>query len=321
MLRTGLAVFFLAAVVVTLVAWVRGRRGWDEGPSLVLLGMVVWAGGLVVLVSTPLWVQAGEFGLTDRVFGLSSMGSAMVIVGVGQYLWRRVPPVVVVGAVGLVGVLLAGQYVALHAWSQAGDDAVAMLDHLAEVSDTPNETVFMVGPDYPVRNNVISLEADAVYYANKHVNGPGAGNVTFYVDPFTALVPGQVLVPWSTVADDLPDQFYEPIDGIDVTAQTPEGLQVSGWAIDRSTSEPIGVEVFVDGAAEPYGTIERADLTREDLVAPFGLGANHGFDQVLPGEPLAPGTHEVCIRGISVHPRTSDDRPLLQCIPLEVPPT
>lgn len=312
--RTGLAVLVLVAVVVSAVAWVRGRRTWDEGPSLVLLGVVVWVGGLLVLVSTPRWVQAGEFGLTDRVFGLSSVGSAMVLVGVLQALWRRARPAGVVWAGGLVGVCLLGQYVALHSWSAAGEDARAMLDHLQTVAVHPNATTFLVGPDYPGRNNVISLEADAVYFAHKIRYPPGnSGTVTFFNDAYLPLVPDQVMVVWPDISDDLPQAFYAPIAGLDSVTASGQGLRVAGWALDRSTSEPIGVEIFVDGAPEPALTLDVADDPRPALVPRYGLGADHGFDEVVEDVVLSRGEHTVCVRGIVFHDGRRALPRLMQC--------
>lgn len=316
LLRSGLALAVLAGTVVCCVAWWRGDRRSGEGPALVVLGLVVWVAGLVVLVTTPRWVQAGEFGLTTRVFGLSSMGSAMILVGIGQFVWRRSPPLGALGAVVLLVVAVSGQHVALVTWSDAARDARVLLTALGHHADDPADTHFLVGPDYPVRNSVLALEADSVGYAQQVYYGPGAGTVVFYDDPLTPLTADRVVLPWSVVSDDLPARFYEPVGRLDTAAATPAGLAVTGWVLDRSTADPIGVEVFVDDLSEPVATIASADRPRPELVDRYGLGAGHGFDEVLTDVSPAPGDHRVCMRGVT--PRRAAEVPQLQCVVVTV---
>lgn len=319
LLRSGIAVLVLLAAALSLVAWWRGRRSWDDGPSVVLLGVVVWAAGLLVLVSTPQWVQAGEFGLTDRVFGLSSMGAAMVFVGIGLTLWRWSPPVAVVAGLALALVCLSGQYVALNSWSTAGDDARALLDHLEEVAEYPNRETFLVGPDYPVRNNVISLENDAAYFAHKLRYPPGnAGRVAFFVDPYQPQQPNTVTVWWAAVSDDLPDAFYAPIAQLEQVTPTDDGMVVTGWAIDRSRTDPIPVELFLDGESRPIARIPSADEARPDLADAYGVGAAHGFEARLDDEGLTRGAHQVCARGVVIHHGRQVVPRLMQCVDVTV---
>lgn len=318
-LRTALAVAVLCGVVLSVVAWLRGRREWSQGPSLVLLGMVVWVGGLLVLVSTPQWVQAGEFGLTDRVFGLSSLGAAMVFVGLGRWLWNLSPPAAVVVGVGFGAVCLIGQHVALQSWSEAGDDARAVLDHLERVAQYPNRETFLVGPDYPGRNNVISLENDAAYFAHKMRYPPGnEGTLSFFFDVFQQQVPGQILVPWSTIDHDFPDEFYAGIAQIEAAESGSDGVRVAGWALDRSTSAPVPVEVYLDGSATPDLTIPAASLPRPDVATAYGVGPDHGYDAVVPTGELARGQHEACVLPITRHDgrRVTPDVP--QCLAFSV---
>ncbi len=318
LLRSGLALAVLVGTAVCLVAWWRGERRPGEGPALVVLGLLVWVAGLVVLVTTPRWVQAGEFGLTTRVFGLSSMGAAMILVGIGQFVWRRSPPLGALGALGLAVVAVAGQHVALVTWSDAARDARVLLAALGDHADDPADSHFLVGPDYPVRNSVLALEADSVGYAQEVYYGPGAGTVEFYDDPLTPLSADRVVLPWATLSDDLPARFYEPVGRLDTAQVSAGGLAVSGWVLDRSTADPIAVEVFVDDVTAPVATIASADRPRPELVERYGLGADHGFDEVLADVSPAPGEHRVCMRGVT--PRRADEVPQLQCVLVTVDP-
>ncbi|QHT56318.1 hypothetical protein GXP71_09670 [Cellulomonas sp. H30R-01] len=75
---------------------------------------------------------------------------------------------------------------------------------------------------------------------------------------------------------------------------TVAGLNVTatGWAIDPETNAPIAVHVYAGGSAQAF----TADLSRPDLVAPFGRGDKHGFVATMP---VTPGTQDVCVWAIN----------------------
>lgn len=294
-LRTGLAVSVLVGVAVAAAAWWRGRRRWADGPSLVLTGLVVWAAPLTVLVALPLWIASPEYGVADRVLGLSSVGSAMIIVGLGTMLWRRRAVVAVGAAVLLAAAALSGQYVALHSWSDAGHDAEDLLAALGRAAPEPHLTNYAVGPGYPRRNNVASLDQDAVYFAHKLRYGGGPGTVTFFEERAAPLDPAKVTLWWPDVSDDLPDLFYDPLVQIDRASRTPDGVRLVGWAVDRTSPDPVGVDVRLDDEEEPALSLDRADVDRGDVEGLFGLGPAHGFDIVV----RAPRTtRRVCAQGV-----------------------
>ena len=69
----------------------------------------------------------------------------------------------------------------------------------------------------------------------------------------------------------------------------PGAVQVRGWAYDPDTSDAIDVHVYVDGS---YVQPLRANTSRPDVGAAFGIGSNHGFDSLIQ---LTAGTRSVCL--------------------------
>ncbi len=85
-------------------------------------------------------------------------------------------------------------------------------------------------------------------------------------------------------------------------------LSVWGWTIDPDTSNPIDVDIWVNGLFK--GTV-RADTPRPDVAANVaGYGQNHGFDKTITG--LSAGNHQVCVYAMNVGP-TGTVNPLLGC--------
>ena len=86
-----------------------------------------------------------------------------------------------------------------------------------------------------------------------------------------------------------------PIGSFDSLVLLPGDLaQVSGFAYDPDSVDPVAVTVSWDGKAEPASP---ATLTRTDAASRFpGYGSNHGF--VL-SKPLADGTHTACITAVN----------------------
>ena len=213
-----------AGVVVCLVWWLRGDRARDAGPSLVVAGTGVLALGLFVSFTAT----TGVLGFNDRLYAISSVGAAMMLTGLGVFLWRRVP-VITVGLVGLLVVVAAvGQFVSLRSWSQAGGDVVALMGYLERTYPDAGQTNFIVGPSPRYRNNVIGASspyggADSAFRLTFPEAGPPcallADRATVPVDTCTGslviansteeFVPtawGESLVEWSRVlgADGVP---------------------------------------------------------------------------------------------------------------------
>lgn len=84
-----------------------------------------------------------------------------------------------------------------------------------------------------------------------------------------------------------------PFGSFDSIARAPGGARVRGWAIDPSTTEPIEVHVYVDGAG---AAILRADRSRPDVGTAYpAYGSAHGFDGTAP---VPAGTHTVCVYAV-----------------------
>lgn len=298
-LRWGVAVAVLVGVVVSVVAWVLGTRRWTDGPPLVLAGLAVWVLGLVYLVSTPDFVSVGDYGWVDRLYAASSLGSAMVLVGLGQLVWRHARAAAVAGAVALGVLCLYGQAVALTAWSDAGRDVVALMDELGRVADDPAETAFAVGPSLPPRNGVYAVETVSATYALFLAHGEGGGSVFIANGPneFDYRVREEARVPieWPAFLD-VPTETLPSLGALGLVDQGPGGLYLDGWAVQPGSRGPADVEVHVDGGDEPWATITDADQPREDVDLVRGFGPDHGFAGVVTGPPLEEGEHEVCLR-------------------------
>ena len=86
----------------------------------------------------------------------------------------------------------------------------------------------------------------------------------------------------------------DPVGALDQATLSGNSISVSGWGLDPSTTSPIQVHVYVDGAA----VVLNAGDSRPDVGAAFpGLGSAHGFSAVFG---TGPGTHQVCAYGIGV---------------------
>lgn len=84
---------------------------------------------------------------------------------------------------------------------------------------------------------------------------------------------------------------YSAAGHLDSVTAVAGGVQVTGWSVDLTTSNPSYIWVNVNGVGGP----QRADkpLSWFEGLYP-GAGANHGFDSIIP---TRPGTHEVCVHG------------------------
>lgn len=103
-----------------------------------------------------------------------------------------------------------------------------------------------------------------------------------------------------------------PFGSLDTAVAAGSGsLRVRGWALDPKTASPIDIHVYVDGALVG---IHLADDPRPDVAEAYpALGGFHGFDQT---RSVAPGTHQVCVYGISSGP---GQNALLRCATVVVP--
>ena len=73
----------------------------------------------------------------------------------------------------------------------------------------------------------------------------------------------------------------------------PGAVLATGWALDQSRIDPVGIEISVDGNV--YGRFT-ASIDRPEIEAYLGGGgSNHGFAVPLD---LAPGSRRVCIRAL-----------------------
>jgi hypothetical protein len=85
---------------------------------------------------------------------------------------------------------------------------------------------------------------------------------------------------------------------------------VSGWALDRDTTQPIAVHVYVDSG----GTAVRADRSRPDLAS-ISATTNHGFQATVR---VPAGSHRLCVYAINT---PVGDNPSLGCRTVTMPAT
>ncbi len=72
-----------------------------------------------------------------------------------------------------------------------------------------------------------------------------------------------------------------PSGVLDAVTVTPQGLRVTGWAISPGTTQPVNVDLYLDGIGQVRIA---ANVARADIGAAFPQnGANHGFDVTIPG--------------------------------------
>lgn len=194
----------LALGLVTLVGtmWVVGRWLWsrarpDLGVGLVLGGLVLMAAGVAPAMTRHLVAM----GMIDRLYAVSSIGAAMVVVGLGVRLASRSRQAAGAAAAVLLVVCVVGQVIAARSWSDAGHDGRRLLAELAARDVDPAERTFVVlgGPDD--RNGVIALtEASGAHAAFKVTFGDGDGTLVIGRPDFEA--EQRVVVRWEGVADD-----------------------------------------------------------------------------------------------------------------------
>lgn len=208
-LRLALAALAALGVVVCLVAWLRGERGRESGPTLVLAGVALMAVSAWVGFTLPL----GSHGQNDRLFAASSIGSALVVVGIVRFAWDRshasqpshriARGLVYAGVAAFVGVCLIGQHISLGSWIQAGDDAVAAVAYVRDNADgDPGASHFVIGPTRIYRNAVAGIQnGDGKWALRLAFGDEGGGTLRIpdTADDFVQQRDDEILVEWSDV--------------------------------------------------------------------------------------------------------------------------
>jgi hypothetical protein len=88
-----------------------------------------------------------------------------------------------------------------------------------------------------------------------------------------------------------------PVGVVDSVQPVPGGVQVSGWAFDPDTTDPIEVHVYTNGV----GKAIVANGHRPDVdLAYGGVGVLHGYSATIPV--TSGGAQEVCIHAINTGP-------------------
>lgn len=196
LLRFG--VLAVVAVVLTAagVAWLRGERGRESGPGLVAIGVAVLVSGAWIAFVLPI----GSHGVVDRLYAVSTIGSAIALVGAYRFLQSYKPALALAAAGALVAVCLAGQFVALRSWSDAGADAVALLRHIERHHPDAARQRFVVGPAPPYRNGVVGVSGGHGKWAHWTWFDRKGGDLRIIEegDEFVA-EEGEILVTWPEV--------------------------------------------------------------------------------------------------------------------------
>jgi SpoIID/LytB domain protein len=100
-----------------------------------------------------------------------------------------------------------------------------------------------------------------------------------------------------------------PFGNVESVKDIGTGVQVSGWAIDPDTANPVTVHLYVDGV---FAGLTTASNERDDVAAHYpGYGADHGFSTVVAAKQ---GTHTICAYAINIGIGTSN--PALRCTSL-----
>lgn len=195
-LRFGTLALVLALLAAAVVAWLRGDRGRESGPGLVVAGLALLAAGAWIAFVLPI----GSHGVVDRLYAVSTIGSAVALVGGYRYLRTLRPPLATAAAVVLVVVCLAGQFVALRSWSDAGADAVALMRYLERHYPDAAEQRFVVGPTPPYRNGVLGVSGGHGKWTQWTWFGVKGGNIRT-AETADSFVPsaGEIAVAWSDV--------------------------------------------------------------------------------------------------------------------------
>ena len=303
----------LVGVVAAIAAWLAGRRDREDGPALVLWGLAAIALGSLAVLNLGLGQEG--IGMQDRLLAVSSIGAAMVLVGVLQLVWHHLRVAAVVAGAVLLVVLAAGQFVSLRAWARAGEDAIALQRFVAAIADPSAETPVdvTVGPGTREHNGVIAISegtgSAAASYLLRFGEGAGRLRMVDTTAELVAVTPGERVLDWQWV-----DHAAYFDDGVGfvaaVTVPGPGQAMVYGWVEDGGPdSEPVEVAFTVDGR-EVDRTV--ADAERVDIAQALGRSnPAHAFEHLIE---VPAGTHTVCARTVGHGDRS------LGCEEVEVQP-
>ena len=168
---------------------------------------------------------------------------------------------------------------ALGAWSDAGQDLVALMHELGRVADDPANTAFAVGPRCRPQR-VYAVETVSATYALFLAHGEGDGSVFIANDPdeFDYRVREEARVPieWPAFLD-VPTETLPSLGAVGLVDQGPGGLYLDGWAVQPGGRGAADVEVYVDGGDEPWATMADVDLPRTTSPPSGASGRTTGF--------------------------------------------
>jgi len=183
------------------VAWARGCRSRDKGPALTLAGAAVMALGLVTTVLLP----GLTIGLSNRLYGASSVGTAMVLTGLVVTLWHRRRTVGIAVGTALVALCAFGQVIALRAAHRGGEDVLAMLRFLPTSMADPAEARFLIAPR-PERDGFYAVDNFFGLYPYKLTYPDGGGSLRLAADQaeYEDPEPGEVRITWEEILGDGP---------------------------------------------------------------------------------------------------------------------
>lgn len=149
-----LSISAVVGIAGAVIAVAKGRRSTGDAPWMVLVGLAVIVVGLAPFVLK--WPTSYR-GQADRNFVVSSVGSAMVWVGIGRLVWERSRVVAGVAAVGFVAVMVATNITYQADWSRVARETPAMLRAVqCRYGDEPPE-MLGVGPTVPGHGGIRAL--------------------------------------------------------------------------------------------------------------------------------------------------------------------
>lgn len=140
-----------AGILIVLVRVIRARAVTGPGEAMVLVGLVVMVVGTAPFAT----YFYAPLGAGDRFNYLSSIGGALVWVGLAVVLWAYRELVVVAAAAILVAAMIT-RWERIEIWDQAGDDGVAIIAAVREQIAEPDDTI-AVGPEPIQRQNVAAF--------------------------------------------------------------------------------------------------------------------------------------------------------------------
>ena len=178
---------------------------------MVLVGLLLLGVGLPVAFTLGVM----RLGFGDRLHGISSIGSALLLAGIGTWLWARSRAIAACAGAALLAACLVGQVVALRSWSRAGADVVAVLAYVADLPSPETTHVFVEGPP-PNRNGVIGATSPSGGANEAYLRafpdadpdgpegGPPTGSLTVAPDPSFPAPEGAHVVTWTQVLNHEP---------------------------------------------------------------------------------------------------------------------